>query len=77
MCSSDLRGPGDLFGIRQSGDLQFALGDIYRDAAILQRASDWADRVLAEDETLAGAEYAALKRTLTWQVANEVDFRSI
>ncbi len=72
-----LRGPGDLFGIRQSGDLQFALGDIYRDAAILQRASDWAERVLAEDETLAGAEYAALKRTLTSQVANEVDFRSI
>lgn len=72
-----LRGPGDLFGIRQSGDLQFALGDIYRDAAILQRASDWAERVLAEDETIAGAEYAALKRTLTWQVANEVDFRSI
>ena len=35
-----LRGPGDLFGIRQSGDLQFALGDIYRDAAILQRTNE-------------------------------------
>ncbi|MGN1146810.1 MAG: ATP-dependent DNA helicase RecG [Lachnospiraceae bacterium] len=35
-----LRGPGDLFGIRQSGDLQFKLGDIYNDAAILKQASD-------------------------------------
>lgn len=72
-----LRGPGDLFGIRQSGDLQFALGDIYRDAAILQRASEWADRVLAEDEALAGEEYAALRKTLSRQGINEVDFRSI
>lgn len=72
-----LRGPGDLFGIRQSGDLQFALGDIYRDAAVLQRASEWADKVLAEDKELAGEEYAALKRSLTAQGTNEVDFRSI
>ncbi len=72
-----LRGPGDLFGIRQSGDLQFVLGDIYRDAAVLQSASDWADKVLAEDEALAGEAYAALKRSLNLQGTNEVDFRSI
>lgn len=72
-----LRGPGDLFGIRQSGDLQFALGDIYRDAAVLQRASVWADRVLAEDAALAGEEFAALRKTLTLHETNEVDFRSI
>lgn len=72
-----LRGPGDLFGIRQSGDLQFALGDIYRDAAVLQSASEWADRVLAEDVSLAGEEYATLRETLTLHETNEVDFRSI
>lgn len=72
-----LRGPGDLFGIRQSGDLQFALGDIYRDAAVLQSASEWADRVLAEDPALAGEEYAVLRETLTMHETNEVDFRSI
>ncbi len=37
-----LRGPGDLFGIRQSGQFQFQLGDIYQDAAILQEAQDCA-----------------------------------
>ncbi len=72
-----LRGPGDLFGIRQSGDLQFALGDIYRDAAVLQRASEWAKKVLAEDPALSGEEYAALKGSLSLQGTNEVDFRSI
>lgn len=72
-----LRGPGDLFGIRQSGDLQFALGDIYRDAAILQSASEWADRVLAEDAELSGEAYEALRESLTMPGINEVDFRSI
>ncbi|MDE6602011.1 MAG: ATP-dependent DNA helicase RecG [Lachnospiraceae bacterium] len=72
-----LRGPGDLFGIRQSGDMHFVLGDIYRDAAVLQCASEWADRVLAEDADLAGKEYEALRKSLALQGINEVDFRSI
>lgn len=75
-----LRGPGDLFGIRQSGELQFALGDIYQDAAILQSASDWADRILAEDPELLKAEHEGLNRCLSDKLAaggNEVDFRSI
>ena len=35
-----LRGPGDLFGIRQSGELEFAIGDIYTDATLLKEVSD-------------------------------------
>lgn len=38
-----LRGPGDIFGFRQSGDLSFRIGDIFTDARILQQASDYAD----------------------------------
>lgn len=72
-----LRGPGDLFGIRQSGDLRFVLGDIYQDAAILQRASDWADRILDEDAALEADEHAALRRHLEQAAINEVDFRTI
>lgn len=34
-----LRGPGDVFGVRQSGELQFALADIYRDADLLAAAN--------------------------------------
>ena len=42
-----LRGPGDLFGTRQSGAFGFRLADIYEDAGILKMASDYADIVLA------------------------------
>lgn len=40
-----LRGPGDLFGIRQSGLMDFRLGDIYQDAKILQKANEVADEI--------------------------------
>lgn len=43
-----LRGPGDLFGIRQSGDLQFKMGDIYNDAALLKQAADCVDTYAEE-----------------------------
>ena len=44
-----LRGPGDLFGIRQSGLLEFKLGDIFQDAKILQNASEAAQMPEAEE----------------------------
>lgn len=47
-----LRGPGDLFGIRQSGELAFQIGDIYQDSMCLQFASEEANRILEEDPQL-------------------------
>lgn len=44
-----LRGPGDLFGIRQSGDLDFKIGNIYTDAAILKLAAKAAQSLSEED----------------------------
>lgn len=34
-----MRGPGDFFGIRQSGDMTFSLADIYSDGDVLKDAS--------------------------------------
>ena len=42
-----LRGPGDLFGERQSGELGFVLADIYEDSAIMRKAAAYVDEVLA------------------------------
>lgn len=72
-----LRGPGDLFGIRQSGDLAFALGDIYQDAGLLQRASDYADKILQSGRGLSGEQYSALRDRLEKTTINNVDFRTI
>ncbi len=47
-----LRGPGDFFGIRQSGLLEFQLGDIYQDSDILKSAAEEAKNLLAEDPML-------------------------
>ena len=51
IASEDLkqRGPGDLFGIRQSGLMNFRLGDVFQDAAVLQMASE-AVSVLSKKE---------------------------
>ena len=57
-----LRGPGDFFGIRQSGELQFALGDIYQDAAVLQQASESVTRLLADDPELLCEAHENLRR---------------
>ncbi|MCM1157688.1 MAG: ATP-dependent DNA helicase RecG [Bacteroidales bacterium] len=35
-----LRGPGDFFGVRQSGDMLFHLGDIYNNACQLKQADE-------------------------------------
>lgn len=59
-----LRGPGDFFGIRQSGDMEFKLADIYTDASLLKTVSEEVNRILDEDPTLEGEEYAALKERL-------------
>lgn len=46
-----LRGPGDLFGIRQSGLMNFRLGDIYQDAKVLQKANEAADILVRENSS--------------------------
>lgn len=59
-----LRGPGDLFGIRQSGILEFKIGDIFTDALILQAASEEAAKIEKLDPELKLEEYQGLKEKL-------------
>ncbi|MBR5917902.1 MAG: ATP-dependent DNA helicase RecG, partial [Lachnospiraceae bacterium] len=40
-----LRGPGDLTGVRQSGDVRFKIADIYRDRDLFFKAKKYADEL--------------------------------
>ncbi|MDE7287272.1 MAG: ATP-dependent DNA helicase RecG, partial [Lachnospiraceae bacterium] len=72
-----LRGPGDLFGIRQSGAMEFRLADIYQDSEILKKVSVTVDQLLLEDEDLKTERCAPLKRYLNENAGNFIDFRTI
>ena len=72
-----LRGPGDLFGIRQSGDFDFELADIYQDADLLKSCSELVDELMEKDPQLERAEYKRLKQYFESGQWNSLDFRSI
>ena len=73
-----LRGPGDIFGIRQSGEFAFVLGDIYTDANILKEASDAVEQLLVSDPELTDDDSRALVNYFKEHTAvNVVDFRTI
>ncbi len=59
-----LRGPGDLLGVRQSGEAIFGLADIYRDSDILKQASEAARTVLREDPSLSSPDNLLLRDAL-------------
>lgn len=59
-----LRGPGDLFGMRQSGDMEFKLADIFTDANLLKSVSEEVDHLLLEDAGLERADHLELKKRL-------------
>ncbi|MCI6004425.1 MAG: ATP-dependent DNA helicase RecG [Blautia sp.] len=68
-----LRGPGDLFGIRQSGLMEFKIGDIYNDADILKTASEAAGEILALDPDLMLPQHTALKEKLMYFMKEDLE----
>jgi ATP-dependent DNA helicase RecG len=68
-----LRGPGDFIGIRQSGEMQFAVADIFEDADLLQAASEDAEELLQYDEELILPQHAAIRKMME-ERENEVAY---
>lgn len=68
-----MRGPGDLFGVRQSGMLDFTLADIYTDAEILQHANDAVNHLLMEDPGLEKESHRLLKERLDHLIKSQSD----
>lgn len=68
-----LRGPGDFFGIRQSGELAFHLADIYQDADVLKRAADAVKKLLLRDEHLEEEEHQKLALMMERQMKEQMN----
>ena len=59
-----LRGPGEIWGTRQSGLPRLKLANLWRDEALLMDARTAARAVVAADPQLAAADHAPLRATL-------------
>ena len=55
-----IRGPGDFFGLRQSGELKFSKASIVEDSHILEIAKDDALEILSNKESYRNNEYRLL-----------------
>jgi ATP-dependent DNA helicase RecG len=68
-----LRGMGDLFGARQSGEATFRIADPVRDEELNLIAREEAERVLSGDPELAAPEHAGLRRVLRERYARALE----
>lgn len=60
----ELRGPGEILGTRQSGELEFKAGDIIKDKDVLRWAVEDRDFLISSDPTLQKPENASFKQRL-------------
>ena len=60
----EIRGPGELFGARQSGLAPFRVADLPRDMELLSLARRDAEATIAADPTLASPDHERLRKKL-------------
>jgi ATP-dependent DNA helicase RecG len=72
-----IRGPGEFFGTRQSGLPDFKIGNIIRDAALLELAKVEAGVLTKSDPTLRRPEHQVLKAMLQTQWKKQLEMVSI
>ncbi|MCR5801605.1 MAG: ATP-dependent DNA helicase RecG [Lachnospiraceae bacterium] len=57
-----LRGPGELMGIRQSGDFAFEIADIYADSELLMQAQEASEELIKNDRHIQMPEHEGIRR---------------
>jgi ATP-dependent DNA helicase RecG len=60
-----IRGPGELYGTKQSGDLGLKLADLLKDGKVLEEARQAALEIVAKDPKLVSAEHRGIRTALT------------
>jgi ATP-dependent DNA helicase RecG len=63
----ELRGPGDIEGTRQSGELNFRLANIVSDKVIVEAAKEISEKIISEDAELISKDNLPLKNFLQMQ----------
>lgn len=66
-----LRGPGDVMGTRQHGDLDLRVADLIQDAVLLERARQAAIKILERDPALTSPEHSAILERVKVRRSNE------
>ena len=72
-----LRGPGELFGVRQSGEFSFRIADIYTDSSLLETVSSLVDELMSDDPGLNAPGHEKLKQAVTERVETSHMLQSI
>ena len=60
----NIRGPGELYGTRQSGDLGLKIADLLRDGKVLEEARQAAQAIVGRDPKLTAAEHRMLRQSI-------------
>lgn len=72
-----LRGPGDIFGTKQSGFPELKFTDIINDAAIIKSAKISAFSIIDEDPRLQSQKYSILKENLIRNYSHNLEYAKI
>jgi ATP-dependent DNA helicase RecG len=73
----ELRGPGDIEGTRQSGDLELRLANVVTDQKIVAEAREAARQLLADDPELKQPKNFRLREWLKRHRKEEVEWSRI
>ncbi|MGB5546979.1 MAG: hypothetical protein WBM74_10445, partial [Polyangiales bacterium] len=64
----EIRGPGHLFGYRQSGASGLQFTSLAKDQSLLRRAADVAERIIVSDPDLSAPEHASARAAVArWE----------
>ena len=66
-----------MFGVRQSGILNFRIADIYQDADMLMQADKVCGQIVSDADWEEKEEYSELSSLLQRSVRNNIDFPGI